>query len=393
MSYGITQDGFNLKRLPEILEDKNNITRQALGENIDLDPQSPDGEINGLISLSDANLWELAEACYNAFDPRSATGKALSKLATFYGINRLGATSSTVTLTITGDFNTVIPAGSLVNDNQGGVDWQTIADVTIPVGLTTTVEAQAVETGKVIGLAGTLTNIVTPIAGWDAVTNLLDAQEGREIESDTELRIRMGLSVANQSSNMIDSIFPAIADIDGVTKLRIYENDTNATDVNGIPAHNIFAVVQGGLNSEIAKTIYREKPSGVPTFGAITEAVNDIQGLPHDINFSRPTEVPVHIEMEISILGEFPSNGINDLKQAFVDWANGDLIQGCSINIGDDVLYSQLYVPANSLGCSYYVTSLKSGIVDPPTGTVDITIGFDSLAVFDINNIDIIVNP
>ena len=393
MEYGITDDGFNLKRLPEILEDKNNITRQALGENIDLDPQSPDGEINGLISLSDANLWELAEACFNAFDPNSATGKVLSKLVQLNFIERLEATNSTVTLTVTGDFNTVIPQGSIVNDNQGGGDWQTLTEVTIPVGLTITVEAEAVETGNIIGLAGTLTNIVNPVAGWDTVTNLADAEEGRNEETDSELRLRRNLSVANQSQNMIDSIFPAIANLDGVTKVRVYENDTNAPDGNGIPANNVYAVVQGGLDSEIARVIYDEKPSGTPTFGSTTEVVNDIQGLPHNINFDRPTEVPIHIEMEISVVGEFPVGGVDDLKQAFVDWANGELVDGCVINIGDDVIYTQLFVPANSLGCSYYVTSLKSGIVDPPTGEVDITIGFDSLAVFDVNNIDITVNP
>lgn len=391
MDYGITEDGFNAKRLPEILADKNSLVRLALGENINLDPQSPDGQINGLLALSDTQLWELAEACYNAFDPRSATGVALSKLVQLNYIERLEATASTVTLTVNGTFNTVIPAGSLVNDNAGGVNWSTLTEVIIPVGETITVEAQAVEVGAIVGLAGTLTNIVNPIAGWNSVTNNADAQEGRNTETDAELRTRRNLSTAQQSQNMIDSIFPAIANLDGVEKVRVYENDTNAIDPNGIPAYSVYAVVQGGLNSEIARVIYDEKPTGTPTFGTVTEVVNDLQGLPHNINFDRPDEVPIYISMDIQVTGDFPADGQEQLKQAFVDWSNG-LLNGCAINIGDDIVYTQLFIPANSLGCSYVVTALTSGIAPSPVGVVDIPIAFDDLATFDTANITINVS-
>ena len=119
MAFGLSDTGFSIKRLDDILADKNTAVTDVFGPDINLTPQSPDGQINGTLSESDADLWELALAVYNAFNPSAATGNALSALVQLNGINRAGATPSTVSLDLTGINTTVIPAGSLVSTDSG----------------------------------------------------------------------------------------------------------------------------------------------------------------------------------------------------------------------------------------------------------------------------------
>jgi hypothetical protein len=44
-----------------------------------------------------------------------------------------------------------------------------------------------------------------------------------------------------------------VAAVLGVTRLAAYENDTNSTDGNGIPAHALSLVVDGGDALAIAR--------------------------------------------------------------------------------------------------------------------------------------------
>lgn len=54
----------------------------------------------------------------------------------------------------------------------------------------------------------------------------------------------------------------AIANIAGVTRHKLYENDTGKTDGNGLPPHSISAIVDGGDVTEIAVTIRGNKGQG-----------------------------------------------------------------------------------------------------------------------------------
>lgn len=387
--YGVTEFGFNRKRLDKLLSELNAEVKSVFGDNLNVEPESPDGQINGIISESNANLWEIAEAAYNAFNPSAATGATLSNLVQLNGISRLEATRSRVQLTLTGSPFTTIPINSIVSTSDTGDEFSTEVEIQLDGAGNGAVFANAVNTGPIIALAGTLTEIDTPVSGWSTVTNALDATLGTDEETDVELRVRRAQSVARDATNVIDAIFAAVADIDGVTQVIVLENDTDAVDVNGLPPHSFQVIVVGGDDTEIANAIWLTKPAGITSFGTTTVPVNDSQGIPHNISFSRPTTVDIYVEVTLNTFADYPSGGDDLVKQAIVDYANGDLVANRDFSLGDDIIYTRLYTPINSVQ-GHEITDLKIDTVSPPTGTSNIVIAPTEIGNFITANITVI---
>ena len=386
MSEGLLITGFKRKRLDQLLTELNDDMKAIFGDNLNLTPQSPDGQVNGVVAESQANLWEIAEEVHNAFNPSAATGASLSNLVQLNGITRKEATFSTVAIDVTGTDPTVIPAGSLISTSDTDSQFSIDADITITGGVGSGT-ATAVLSGAVNAIAGTLTNIDTPLAGWDSVTNAADADLGVNEESDAELRIRRRLSLATGAGSILESILAAVLNVTDVTAVAVIENDTNAT-VDGVPAHSFHTVVNGGLDQDIADVIWNKKPTGIQAFGSTTLPVVDSQGFSHDISFSRPTVINIYIDVAITALVGFPTDGNDQIKQAIVDYAAGILIENRGFDIGEDVIYSEIYVPINTVE-GVQVDSLEIGIAPSPSGTSTISIGADQVSDFDTVRINV----
>lgn len=387
--YGVSSEGFKRKRLDLLLSEINAEIKSIFGDNFNTSPESPDGQVNGVISESNANLWEIAEESYNAFNPSAATGVSLSNLVQLNGITRSPATSSRANLDITGTAGTTIPAGSLISTSDTGDQFSTETDVILNGGGTGSVFASAVLTGVINGLTGTLTVIDTPITGWDTVTNVADAVLGTNEETDVELRVRREQSVARDAQAIIDAIFAEVRAVSGVTEVTVLENDTNTgPDANGLPAHSVHVIVVGGADADIAEAIFLKKTLGATPFGTTTVAVDDDQGIPHDISFSRPTEIPIYIIVNLTTFTNYPVTGDADIKQAIIDYAEGLLIQGRGFFLGDDVIHSELYTPVNSIQ-GHTVDSLFIGIAPAPTGVIDLPIAISETATFVIADITV----
>ena len=387
--YGVSSTGFNRKRLNQLLDELNSEVKSIFGENFNVSPESPDGQINGVISESNANLWEIAEEAYNAFNPKAAAGTTLSNLVQLNGITRLAATRSHVELTLTGDSGTVIPEGSLISTSDTGDELSTDVSVTIDGTGNAIVQATALEFGPITMLAGTITEIDNPVTGWDTVNNTADAIEGTNEESDPDLRARRQRSVARDAQAIIDGIQSAVENIDNVTQALVLENDTDAVDANGLPAHSFQVVVSGGADIDVADIIWLKKPAGIQAFGDITEQIIDSQGISHDISFSRPTAVTIYVEVTLTTFAEYPANGDDLIKQAIVDYANGDLVDNRSFGLADDVIYTRLYTPINSVA-GHEIDDLQISIASPADGVINIPISITQIADFQIANITVI---
>lgn len=387
--YGISSEGFKRKRLDQLLEELNDEVKAIFGDNFNVSPESPDGQINGVISESNANLWEIAEDSYNAFNPSAATGNTLSNLVQLNGITRLPATSSRAQLSLTGTAGTAIPAGSLVSTNDTGDQFSTEVDITLDGAGNGSVFANAVNTGPITALAGTITEIDTPITGWSTVTNNADAQLGTDEETDVELRARREQSVARDAQAIVDAIFAGVANIPGVTQTVVLENDTNVTDPNGLPPHSFQVIVVGGVDEDIGDVIWLKKPAGILSFGNTTVQIIDSQGISHDISFSRPTTVDIYVEVDLTTFPEYPANGDDLIKQAIVDYANGELIAGRGFSLADDVIYTRLYTPINSVQ-GHEIDAIRIGTSPSPTGTSNIPISATEISQF--LTVNIVVN-
>lgn len=338
LSATVTAEGISAPDYQTILDTLTSYFQQIYGSDAYLDPDSKDGQMVALVALAIHDANNTAISVYNCFSPATGYGAALTSNVKINGIARRGATNSTVDLVLTGTAGTSITNGTVKDTNN--VIWRLPASVTIGVGGTVTVTATCSNSGAVAALAGTITTINTPTRGWASVTNPAAATVGAPAETDAELRIRQGQSVALPSLTPFEGVDGAIANVAGVTRHKLYENDTGATDSNGLPPHSISAIVDGGDVTEIAQTIRGNKGQGTATYGTISVTIPDTYGNPHVISFSRSTDVPIFGHITLKAFTGYTSQIGVQIQQAVADYING-------LTIGDDVLLSRIYSPAN----------------------------------------------
>lgn len=293
----IDNAGLHFPDFSDIYSDLVSKYRNTFGADIDLDPDSIDGQWVGIIAELYSDMAGAISKAYDSFNPDTASGAALSRIVTINGISRRPATPSKVELKITVEANTTISAGRV--RGADGEIWDLPSNLNYPLAGDYYVTATAENPGPIVALPNTITTIETPTAGWTDVTNETAASVGKEIESDAELRYRRALSVKIPSQTVLEGIQSAVLSLSGVTDCTVFENDTNST-VNGRPPHSIQVYVSGGADSEIAETINKKKAPGVQTFGSSSEVITDFNGFPKTIYFSRPnTQLPeIHLEVK-----------------------------------------------------------------------------------------------
>lgn len=387
-SFGLSSTGFVKKRLDDLVIQLENEFKGAYGANFKVDPETKQGQIIANLAAEYASLWDIAEDSFNSFNPQAALAKALSDLVQYNGLTRQPATKSTVVLTVTGTNGTLIPSGSQVEIVDSDVKFETVTPVTITGS--TLVNAQALETGPIEAVAGTITTIFTPVTGWSTVTNVGDAVPGFNEESDEELRARRNRSTALSGQNIIDAIAAQLEAVDDVISVLVLENDTDIDpDANGVPAHSVEAVVRGGDAEDIKDVLLQNKVPGIPFTGNTNVPAEDSQGVPVDINYTIPVDVPIQVEITLVTDSGYPADGDDQIAQNIIDYAAGIFINGRGFGVSDDVILSELYTPINFVP-GHFVTDLRIAKTVDPLGTTNIPIDIRELSTFDAADITII---
>lgn len=295
MSYGVTAEGFNRKTLENIVAELEALYRANLGAGVNLQPESPYAQILGVHAGREDELWQLAEACYQARRADMAGGVAQDTLYALSGARRLPATRSSVVLTCGGQPGTPLSAGRQVSID-GRYPFVTLADAVIGAGGTVDVAAAATEYGPIIAVAGSLTTIDTAVGGWDSVTNAEDAVLGRNRELDAAFRLRREQLLHGTGNAACDALRAAVLAVDGVTACTIFENTSSAEDAEGRPPHSVEAVVQGGADEDVGAAVWK-KAAGIRTFGDTEVQVLDSRGDARTVFFSRTEELEIYVDI------------------------------------------------------------------------------------------------
>lgn len=270
---------------------------------LNIDPSSPMGQVVDIItSEAQAKNAEVAFLA-NQFNPRTATGVWLDALAGLYGLERKVSEPTVVTCTCTGLQGTVIPYGAIVQDTQGNqLRHSTAGGVTIPSSGVIDTTFATVEHGAIEIGAGTVTKIVTVVAGWDTVTNASAGVTGRDVEPDGELLNRMKQSYAINANGTVANMQANLAALDGVLDCVVLENYTNQPQVQygiTLTAHSVAVCIVGGEDDAIAQTIFERKSAGCGTVGQhqVTYVDTEHFNATYTYNIVRPTAVPFNIEV------------------------------------------------------------------------------------------------
>lgn len=436
---GVTSTGFVAKTLSELQSDLREGFRRVFGKNVNVDARARPGQMIDIFSEALSEAWELAEAVSAAFDPSSAAGILLDNLCALTGLTRAAPAKSAVTILAIGTNGTVLALGRRAGVTGNSAVFETLAGGTIttasawvtatpyaegaivsaagalwravaagtsgataPNGTGPThndgavtwayqgagsafalLAAEATVTGRLQGFAGSVTSIVTPVAGWAAVTNPLDAVPGRDLETDTELRLRRQQQIANVGSSPLDAIVAKVALVKGVAIAIAFENTTDVT-VGTIGPHGIELLVEGGADFDVAEAILKSKAAGIATFGTSLQVRNTSNGDPINIRFSRPTLQNIWVAVTLTKdASKYPLDGDALVKAALV--AFGD-VQA----LGKDVVASALSGAIfKAVPGVLDVTSVFIGTAPAPVSSATIPLTIRQRADYDTSRITV----
>lgn len=363
----ITAAGISAPDYPTILASLQDSYRGIYGSDVDLDPDTQDGQLLAIFARAIYDCNQSVISSYNAFSPNTAQGTGLSNLVKLNGLRRKIPTNSTAVLTLVGAVGTVITNG-VVGDNVNlDTRWTLPATVTIPLSGTIDVTATCTAPGSTAAAIGSLTRILTPTFGWQSATNSAIATAGNPVEADPELRQRQTVSTALPALSNLQAIYSVIDNLDGVTRLAVYENDTDSADSNGISAHSISAVVLGGDVTAIANAIASKKAPGTGTYGSTSVVVVDSHGVSDTIHFYILALTNLDVHVTVKALAGFAATTEPLIQAAVAAFISG-------LDIGEDSYYLRLVAPANLEGDVAVATSgLSQADLDVLSKTFTVT--------------------
>jgi len=153
-------------------------------------------------------------------------------------------------------------------------------------------------------------------------------------------------------------MFTALANLPNVTDVAVYENDTDDTDADGIPAHSLWVVVEGGAVADIVESMTKNKTGGKGMVGAVTGTFNESVLRPdgstfvivHTMTFDRPVDVPVRVRLDATFV---------DVNLPIDDESIRQEIATKKFNIGINLKTNALYSLAFNSGENFFPTNLE----------------------------------
>ncbi len=352
----INREGVQIQTYQEIYDDLAQGFRDIYGADIDLDPESPDGQRLGIYAAKLYDLQTLALEIARNFDPDFARGTWQESLLKLAGITRRPPLRSQVDVEVTADYSLTLPEGYTVEDDLGQ-KWKLDQEVSISGG-TSTVTLFSEEFGPIEAAANTVEEPITIILGVTSVTNPNPARPGRAEETEPETRRRRRQSVQAPAYSTAGSLFARLADITGVTDLKVYENTADSTDSRGVPAHGLWCIVLGGDVADIVETIIKNKTSGTALKGSITGQYKEERTYPdgssfyltREARFDRPTETNVEVTLDATRKDSDVPVDTEKIKEN---------LAAETFRIAENMIVTQLYSAIYKHNGEFYATNLE----------------------------------
>lgn len=400
MTFGLTPTGFNPKTTDDIVAEIGAALRANIDPTLDTSAESVIGQFIAAFAVQTRSTWELGGAAYSARDPGAAANAQLEAVCALTGTKRRAKTKGRVTLRLQLTNGTTVTVGAVAQvSGQPENRWVTLATVTNSSGVTDwfEVEAEAQTAGVYRANAHAITVIATPVSGWLAVDNNLDAAAGTDDEKDPALRARRDAELSRPGSTTLPAVraeLLELVDDDGEALLVaavVQANTSSVTDSEGRPPHSVEAIVQfapglagaplAAARQAVADQLFASVAAGIGTFGQQSATVLDPQGDPQTVRWNEPTEVPVWVEISLSV---DPETYVGDaaVQQAVLDF-------GDTLALGDDVVRNRLLCAVLDLAGVRDVLALTLGTSASLLQPSNIAIGPRDVAAFDSSRITV----
>lgn len=306
-----SQTGLVTQSLEEIITEITGKYQEIYGNDINIDQNTADGQMINLLAQMKKDILDLLVQYNSNIDVDQVQGIAQQILYKLNGIEIKSYTYSYVNVQITTNSPTNLQGlddnidnadgtGYTIQDTNGN-RWILANSITNLNG-TDEFPFRAAELGGIQCLPNTVTLPETIVSGVVSVTNpAANYITGDTGESTSEFRQRRNRTVALPSQGFDESIEAQLLNLDTVTQVKVYDN-RKSVEVDGIPAHTIWVIVEGGQNSEIGDIIYANIPPGIPMKGSIEVLVSKSNGELTPVYFDRGTAQTLYVKATIKSL-------------------------------------------------------------------------------------------
>lgn len=339
----LTDSGYNIPSLREIIESLEAQARLEYGPTIDTTPDSALGHFIATVSIEISALYEDLKALYDSLDGNSATGKILDKICFLSHLIRKPATYSTATVTFTGTAGALVPQATIVSIGDSTVGrFITDNNITLGASGTADVTVTCLTEGPIPVRINSIDTVRDTVPLVTAVNNFTAGNLGTEVETDAELLARRLASSSITGDATLGSVEAKLMSLAGVTEVKVFENDTftplDRGDGTLRPAKSVECIVEGGSDSLIASTIQELKPAGIQYYGLNT--VDVLTGSPRLIQFTRPVVKTLRVTVDPSIYDEevLPPDYQDRIKDGIIAFTDTEYV------LGKDVLPQRLLV-------------------------------------------------
>lgn len=346
----------------DILTTVQNEFRTAFGNDLVVDPSTPQGVLITAETLARDAVVRNNAALANQINPNVAGGTFLDAIWALTGGQRTKATRSTVTATIAGVPGSIVSAGARASVGAGGDEFELIS--TVVIGSTGSVNGffQSVEFGPIAAPVGALDSIVTPVLGWETVSNSAAALLGTATQSDVAARRARRNTLALQGVSLPEAITSAVYATEGVKSLSFRENVTSsAATIDGVlmDPHSIYVCVDGGTDQDIAAALLQNKSLGAGWSGSVTVNVTEqASGQVYTVKFDRPTEITILAKVYVRV-GAVTGDPAAIVRDSVMQYVNGEMDGEDGWTVGADASPFELAAAINSGAPGLFVTKVE----------------------------------
>lgn len=371
----LTGEGLEVSTYEELLEYYTGQYETIYGEDINLASDTPDGQMMNIQIQAILDLQDLLVAIYNAFDPDNAVGNVLDQRVAINGIQRQAGTFTVTNITLVNDRSINLVGLDddednpyTISDNAGNRWFLTESETGLSAG-THVLVFRAENPGAQLTTPNTITTPVTIVLGVTSVNNPTTYTTlGINEETDAVLKVRRQRSVSLASQGYLSGLLAALENINGITSAFVYENDTDATDSDGVPSHSIWVIVAGtAADEDIANAIYQKRNAGCGMKGDETYTITQVNGTPFVVRWdtvitrnlfikftttSLDGVVPVNIQAiregiaEQFVPGVFEEVNINALATLVQQIDSNCLVTDAGFSLGTEQTLSLSGIPA-----------------------------------------------
>lgn len=226
---------------------------------------------------------------------------------------------------------------------------------------------QAVVSGNITLGANTLNRVIPFVQGLTSTTNPTSIAGGTDRQDDESYRQTIKTTRASANGGTEPAIRGRLLGIEGVSSVTIEENDEPIT-VGTLPPTSFECTVVGGLDQDIADTIWDTRSQGIRTHGNTPVSVTAASGQLKVVRFSRPVDVNLALRITYSTYTEEVVT--EELETVMAEVAEEHVeVLSSGVDFYPERMFGDIYSNTSGVGTLLVEYQIITDSGDTPSGT------------------------